>query len=97
MATSVSVSTDPEALAEALREFGEFELAARIVTLSVEELQSIWTRGGSIASGGTVAYSQLPLRKALVVAAVEVLEGHARPLNDETAVSHNVLGTGLNR
>ncbi|MDP9024147.1 MAG: hypothetical protein M3N13_02075 [Candidatus Eremiobacteraeota bacterium] len=93
MATIVSVSTDPEALAEDLREYGEFELAARIATLVPEQLEAIWTQGGAIASQGTSVYGQLPLRKALVVAAVEVLEGHARPLKDEVAVLLKVFRT----
>jgi hypothetical protein len=61
-------------LAADLRRFGEDAVAIKVESLSAVEIDSVHARGMKIAFAGT------PLLKAVCLAAVQTVEGKARPL-----------------
>jgi len=61
-------------LAADLRRFGEDAVAVKVESLSAVEIDSIHARGMKVAFAGT------PLLKAFCLAAVQTVEGKARPL-----------------
>lgn len=77
------LSTTPGLLVIDLRTYGEDEVAARISTLDNATLESIFVRAGEYAVSDEFAKPSgagMLLAEALSRAAVEIVEGRARPL-----------------
>jgi hypothetical protein len=68
------VEAKQASLAADLRRFGEDAVAIKVESLSAVEIDSVHARGMKIAFAGT------PLLKAVCLAAVQTVEGKARPL-----------------
>lgn len=74
---------EPELIAIDLRTYGEEEVARRIPTLSADDLQRVYDRADHYVYSDEYARpsgASPYLAWAIAMAAVEVIEGEARPL-----------------
>jgi hypothetical protein len=79
----VFIATSRQTLANALRDYGEGELADRAANLSDSDLSRIGVLAGRILTSGeysTPSGASPLIAKAYALAAVEIIEGRHRPL-----------------
>lgn len=79
----VPIMTDAQTLAIDLRTYGEDELAARVATMSLDDLQPVFDRADHylyLPELATPKGTSPLLALCLALAAVEIIEGQARPL-----------------